>query len=169
MAHPSRTHQDAIAGADFHALGLGHGLQGLGIGPEPWRQNVHALRAGHVEQHAAPNHRCDGIDAPFLHAPPALLIAAGVDSPAQLPVLGHVRQRVDVRAGVAAHDDQLVRRAVAAGPEGVAMAPLQGEDVWRMRRMHRHAHLVARAQVIHARRGELFSESKIRGWCLRHW
>ena len=34
------------------------------------------------------------------HAPPALLIAAGVDAPAQLPVLGDVRQGVDVRARV---------------------------------------------------------------------
>jgi hypothetical protein len=55
----------------------------------------------HVEQHAAPEHRRDGLRAECVHAATALRVL-GVEVAEQHAVVRHVGERVDVRADVGA-------------------------------------------------------------------
>ena len=87
------------------------------------------------------------LDTVLTHASAAGLDGCRLKATAHDSITSEVGERVEMRAGVPAHDDQLVGRAEAAGAHGVTMPSLQGEDVGRMRRVHGHAHREGRAQV----------------------
>ena len=143
----------------------GDGLGDVGGDGEVAGQDVDALGAGHVQQNAAAHNGGHAFNAVLGHSAAAGLWTLGRFEPAaHNSIAREVGKRVEMRAGVAAHDDQLVGRAEASRAHGVAVAPLQGEHVGRMRRVHRHTHVVGRAEVEYLPIHDRLEHGRIHGW-----
>ncbi len=143
---PAAADQHDVARADGDAGALGGGLE-VGDG-----DLVAALAVGEaevardVEQHAAAQHRRDGVHAVLL----VLAADAGrgrVGAAVELAVEGDVGQRVDVGADVGAGGDHVVGGAAAVGAHHVAVAARQGVPELRVVGRLRHAHAQLAAQV----------------------
>ena len=130
--HEAGTNQDGVVLADLDAVLAGDGLGYFGGDGEVVGQDVDALGAGDVEQHAAAHDGGHALDAVLGHAAAAGLDLGRFEAAAHDSVAGKVGKRVEMSTGVAAHDDQLVGRAKATRAHGVAVTPLQSKDVGRM-------------------------------------
>src|SRR5581483_4195620 len=100
----------AIPGAHEHDVALAHldaGRLELVRGDDVVRRRP--LRAGHVEQYAARDERLHRLDAVLAEAGGGLDLRVDAHAAVELHVLGLVRERVDVRAGVFGHHDDAAR------------------------------------------------------------